>query len=194
MLQGIAYKILQCKADAEDIVQDTFLKWLSVDQAHIKNTKAYLINAVINNCINHLNTLKRKKESYFDNINIQDFLSWFSEPDFLQFDLQTEISEAFSLIQTKLEPLERAVFLLKEVFDFDYDTLQEVLDKRKDHCRQLFSRARRKLFQETDKINFNLPNTNELFKSFKNACDLGNPNDFINELKNDISGALKKSF
>lgn len=192
MLQGIAYKILQCKADAEDIVQDTYLRWLSIDQDHIQNTKAYLINAVINNCLNHLKTLKRKKEEYLENFNIQEILGRFSESEIFNFDIQSEVSEAFTILQVKLEPLERAVYLLKAVFDFDYDTLQEVLDKRKDHCRQLFSRARKKLNQETDKLNFTIPTKTDLFNSFRNACDFGNPSEFILHLKNDIGKAINK--
>ena len=61
LLHNIAYNLLRCKADAEDVVQDTFIKWLSIDQAKIQNTKAYLIKAVTNNCLNHISALKRKK-------------------------------------------------------------------------------------------------------------------------------------
>src|SRR6476620_10775419 len=66
LLHSVAYNILRCKQDAEDIVQDTFLKWLSIDRTKIENTKAYLITAVTNNCLNHLNTLRKKKEEYWD--------------------------------------------------------------------------------------------------------------------------------
>ncbi|CAN5503232.1 hypothetical protein BH23BAC1_BH23BAC1_30520 [soil metagenome] len=194
MLQNIAFKILQCKADAEDVVQDTYLKWLSVDQEKIKNTKAYLINSVINNCLNHLKAIKKKKEDYFDTFSFQEVIGRFTESDFFQFDLQSELSLAFGILQNKLEPLERAVYLLKEVFDLDYETLQEVLDKRKDHCRQLFSRARKKLHQETEKLNFNLPNKTELFQSFREACDIGSPSEFIGHLKNDIARAINRKF
>ncbi|MDQ3395083.1 MAG: sigma-70 family RNA polymerase sigma factor [Bacteroidota bacterium] len=197
MLQGIAYKILRSKADAEDIVQDTFLRWLCIDHEKIQNTKAYLINAVINNCLNHVKKLQRKKEEYLENFNFQDIIGRFTESEIFNFDLQTEVSEAFLILHAKLEPLERAVYLLKEVFDFDYDTLQEVLDKNKDHCRQLFSRARKKLHQETDKINFSLPslpNKTELINSFLNAIDIGNPSELVAQLKKDIGKAICKSF
>ena len=61
MLQAIAYNIVRCKADAEDIVQETFLKWLTLGPQKIENTKAYLIKAVRNNCLNHLTTLQKKE-------------------------------------------------------------------------------------------------------------------------------------
>ena len=180
---------MRCKQDAEDIVQDTFLKWLSIDRSKIQNTKAYLITAVTNNCLNHLNTLRKKKEEYWDNSKLSQMIVKFKESDFAHLDLETELSAAFKILQTKLEPLERAAYLLKEVFDFDYEAIQKALDKKADHCRQLFSRAKRKLSEESDKLHFELPKT-ELLESFKKACDVGPAVNFIQELKNDISAKI----
>lgn len=194
MLYRIACRILKSKVDAEDILQDTYEKVLTIDLGHVENIKAYLIRTVVNNCLNYLKVLQRKKEEYLEDLNIQEFMDKIKDSDFFQFDLQEEMSEAFGILQNKLEPLERAVYLLREVFDFDYEALQDILDKRTDHCRQLFSRARRKLFEETDKINFTFPNKSELMNSFKNACDFGNPSEFIQQLKADISKAVKDKF
>jgi len=191
MMHRIAYNLLRCKADAEDIVQDTFVKWLSIDQAKIENTKAYLIKAVTNNCLKHLNTLKKKKEEYWDSIQLSEILTRFKESDFAHIDFEKELSTAFKVIQAKLEPLERAAYLLKEVFDFDYESIQKVLDKKADHCRQLFSRARKKLEDKRGKINLELPDKSNLFESFKNACNLDNVADFVQLLKSDIAGTLQ---
>ncbi len=191
MMHRIAYNLLRCKADAEDIVQDTFVKWLSIDQAKIENTKAYLIKAVTNNCLKHLNTLKKKKEEYWDSIQLSEILTRFKESDFAHIDFEKELSTAFKVIQAKLEPLERAAYLLKEVFDFDYESIQKVLDKKADHCRQLFSRARKKLEDKRSKINLELPDKSNLFESFKNACNLDNVADFVQLLKSDIAGTLQ---
>ena len=103
------------------------------------------------------------------------------------------MSKALKVLHSKLEPLERAVFLLKEVFDFDYEALQETLDKKKDHCRQLLCRAKKKLEDETSKINFELPDASTLMESFRKACDLGNASDLINELKKDLPAALQEN-
>src|SRR5690606_18016017 len=148
VLQAIAYNIVRCKADAEDIVQETFLKWLTLGPQKIENTKAYLIKAVKNNCLNHLDSIKRKKVDLFNQHNIAEILDRFKETNLGHLDLDAEITKALKLIQSRLEPLERAVYLLKEVFDFDYESLQEALDKRKDHCRQLLCRAKKKLEDE----------------------------------------------
>jgi RNA polymerase sigma factor (sigma-70 family) len=194
LLQSIAYNLVRCKADAEDIVQETFLKWLSIEQQKIENTKAYLIKAVTNNCLNHLNSLRKKNTQYFESIHLPDFLHKVKETNLAKIDLDSNLKAAFKVLHTKLEPLERAVFLLKEVFDVDYETLQHTLDKKKDHCRQLLSRAKKKLSEETAKIHFELPDTSKLMDSFKHACDLNNASLLIQELKNDISTALKKKF
>ena len=129
-LRSIAYNLVRSRADADDIVQETFLKWLSIDSDKIQNTKAYLIKAVTNNCLNHLNSLRKKKEEYLDSINVSEFIHRFKENNFAQLDLEADLSKAFKVMLTKLEPLERAVYVLKEVFDFDYEALQEALDKK----------------------------------------------------------------
>jgi RNA polymerase sigma-70 factor (ECF subfamily) len=194
LLEAIAYNLVRSKADAEDIVQETFLKWLTLGPQKIENTKAYLIKAVKNNCINHLNTLRKKKEELFNQHNLSELLGRFKETSFAHLDFDVEMAKAYKILQAKLEPLERAVYVLKEVFDFDYEALQEALDKKKDHCRQLFCRAKKKLADETSKINFELPDTSMFIESFRKACYMGNAVELVNELqKGSISNSIKKS-
>lgn len=191
-LQKIAYSILQCQQDAEDIVQDTFVKWLTIDQDKINNTKAYLITAVTHNCLNHLQTLRKKKEFYLDTWQLPDFLVKVKETDFAQIDLEAEVQAALAILQTKLEPLERAVFLLRDIFNVDYDALQDIFQKEKDHCRQLFSRAKKKL--DAAKT-FSVTATSErttLMESFRKACDFGFATELVQELKEEIALLQKK--
>lgn len=185
MLQKIAMRMLKSKADAEDIVQETFIKWLSQEQEKIKNTKAYLIRAVTNNCINHLNALKKKRLQYLEAIHWQEIVERIKEStDLSNFDIETELNRALHILQNKLEPLERAVYVLKEVFDFDYKALQQVLDKKQDHCRQLFCRARKKLREETEHFNAVFqPKKTALLESFRKAVDFGQPLDLITQLR-----------
>jgi len=190
-LQAIAFQLLKCKADAEDIVQETFLKWLSVEQEKIQNTKAYLVRAVTNNCLSHINTLKKKKEQCFDSIHWNDMVEKIKDSD-LSHDIEAELAKALRLIQLKLEPLERAVYLLREVFDFDYASLQKTLNKKQDHCRQLLCRAKKKLEEESQKFNIELGKI-KWIESFKSACDLGNANDLIQDLTKDIPQLSSKT-
>ena len=102
-------------ADAEDIVQDTFLKWLSIDHKKIHNTKAYLVKSVTNNCINHLNSLKRKKEECLESLNLASLMDKYIDIDVSKLDLDCEITAALNVIHKKLEPLEKAIFSASSV-------------------------------------------------------------------------------
>jgi DNA-directed RNA polymerase specialized sigma24 family protein len=184
-------RLLRCKADAEDIVQETFIKWLSAEHEKIQNTKAYLIRAVTNNCLSHLQALKRKKEEYIESFHWPEFVEKFRDSDF-SHDVEVELSKAFHVLQHKLEPLERAVYVLKEAFDFDYKALQVLLDKKQDHCRQLFCRAKKKINEEKARINAVIDEKTALLKSFKESCDVGHAADLIAELRNDINTDLRK--
>jgi RNA polymerase sigma-70 factor (ECF subfamily) len=114
-----------------------------------------------------------------------EFVEKFKETtDLSHLDLEAELSKAFQVIQAKLEPLERAVYVLKEVFDFDYQSLQAVLDKKQDHCRQLFCRAKKKLANETENFNAAFqPKKTALLESFRKACEFGQPFDLVAQLR-----------
>jgi RNA polymerase sigma factor (sigma-70 family) len=191
-LQAIAMRLLKCKADAEDIVQETFIKWLNAEHEKIQNTKAYLIRAVTNNCLNHLQTLKKKKEEYLESFHWPEFIEKFRESEFSNMDIEQKLNRAFHVLQHKLQPLERAVYVLKEAFDFDYNALQELLDKKQDHCRQLFCRARKKIEQEKGRLNLVIQEKSALMKSFTDSCDMGHAAELIATLKSDITAALRK--
>ena len=191
VLQSIAVRMVGSLHDAEDIVQDTFLKWLSIDNNKIENTKSYLIKAVTNNCINHLNSLKKKKDEYLENISNSEILEKYREFEFAKFDLENEVSEALAVLHKKLEPIEKAIFILREVFDYEYEELQEIFDKKKDNCRQIFCRAKEKLSLRTKKIKTDLTSQSQFMHSFTNTCSSGQPSSFITNLKQEISAKFQ---
>jgi len=191
LLRNIALRIVGSIEDAEDIVQDTFEKWLSIDRKDIKNKKAYLIKSVSNNSMKFLTSLKNKisqktftAEDEFEIVDRQQIKV------FLNFDMDVQLGEAWQVLHKKLEPLEKSIYVMREVFSVEYEELQEIFDKKKDHCRQLFFRAKSKL--EQDKIKFKSDFTvPKLPLSFKKACELGTISEIIDELKREIS---KKTF
>ncbi|MDH5475927.1 MAG: sigma-70 family RNA polymerase sigma factor [Cyclobacteriaceae bacterium] len=186
VLQSIALRIVGSIADAEDIVQDTFLKWLSTDQKRIDNTKSYLIKSVTNNSINHLNSIKRKKNEFLDTINHSQIMEKYRESDFAKFDFENEIAAALSVMHKKLEPMEKSIYILREFFDLEYDHLQEIFDKKKDNLRQLFSRAKDKLNQENKKIKSIATKPIPFLESFRSACNKGHVEQFVQHLKKDL--------
>ncbi|MAJ51520.1 MAG: RNA polymerase subunit sigma [Flammeovirgaceae bacterium] len=187
ILKSVALKIVGSIEDAEDIVQDTFEKWFAIDRKDIKNTKAYLIRSVRNNSIKFLTSLRNKisqktftLEEHFEIVDKQQIKA------FLNFDMDAQLGEAWHMLHKKLEPLEKSIYVMREVFSVEYEELQEIFDKKKDHCRQLFFRAKTKL--EQDKVKFKADFTVPKFPlSFKKACEFGSFNEMIDELKREVS-------
>ena len=192
MLQKIAYRIVGCIADAEDIVQDAFLGFLKKGPEKIENVKAYLMSAVVNTSLNHLKAARNNLTDFIESSPENRFKINAGEENISDLDKNREIDLALKVIHEKLEPIERLIFVLREIFDFDYETLQEIIQKNKDNCRQIFSRARAKLSIED--INFSSPYkgaASGLIEGFKNACNFGKMSELIHELMNGISVRLK---
>lgn len=174
--------------DAEDMVQDTFLNWLKTEQKKVNDTKAYLIRSVTNTCLNHLTKINKKKESLLDAIHHQNFMDKIELPN---FDIKNELSEAIAVLLKKLEPTERAVFVLREIFNFEYHELTEILDKKKENCRQLVCRAKEKLNQEKMRFSVNIESHSQFMDKFKSACTFGEVGSLIDNLKKDIPSKIK---
>jgi RNA polymerase sigma-70 factor (ECF subfamily) len=140
MLFGIAYRMLASVADAEDILQDAWLKWSTVDVGSLDQPRAYLARTVTNLSLNRLKTAAVQRETYVG--------PWLPEPLLTTDDAgrQAEQAEAVSLamlvVLETLSPLERAVFVLKEVFGFSFGEIAGMLDRSEAAVRQVGSRAR----------------------------------------------------
>lgn len=182
MLYAIAYKMVGTVMDAEDMVQDTFLNWFKTEQKKVIDTKAYLIKSVTNSCLNHIKKIGKKKESLLEAMDIIELPN---------FDIKNELSDAISVLFKKLEPTERAAFVLREVFNFEYHELTEIIDKKKENCRQLVCRAKEKLNQEKMRFNVSLESHNQFLDKFRSACVLGEIGSLIENLKKDISIKIK---
>ena len=187
LLISIAQRMVKNLMDAEDIVQDTFLKFLSQPPKAIENIKAYLVRAVINNCLNHLKRLRQSAEELLDPLLHSEWLA--------QFDLnihftekEGEVSEALKLMLQKLEPSERTVFVFREVFNFDYAEIAEIVEKKKDNCRQLFCRAQAKLQEEKTRFALNMEQHKHTLNSFMDSCRNGSGSfmELVDSLKQDF--------
>lgn len=182
LLYAIALRMVGSLQDAEDIVQDTFVKWLTIDHEKVENTRAYLVRTVTNNCINHLNSFRKKKSEYFSQIKNSELLDKYRDFELPRFDLENELSEALAILHKRLEPVEKGIYLLREVFDFEYEDLQHIFGKKKENCRQLFSRAKEKLQQENKKTKNPSAQPLQLLESFKKACHFGQLSEFVSQI------------
>ncbi len=184
-LQSIAYQLLGSMADAEDAVHDAFVKWLSIDTSKIENTRAYLVRMVTNSCLNLIQSKKNKPTLQIDELN-DSLEDQEKENEVLHFDKENQLSEALKYLHRRLEPLERTVYLLREVFNVEYDELQNMVGRKADNCRKIVSRAKQKLKKvEFPKLSVSLPEMN-LLEGFKAACQKGQ----LTQLASDFSSDL----
>lgn len=147
-LWSIAYRMLGSVADAEDALQEVYIKWQGAQRAAVDKPEAWLIRACTNHCIDMLRAKQRSRVDYVG--------MWLPEPimdDALptpgeHAELASSLSMAFLLLLERLSPAERAAYLLREIFDYPYDRIADILDKREAACRKLVSRAQGRLGQE----------------------------------------------
>jgi len=145
LMFSIAYRMLASATEAEDIVQEAYLRWQAVTPGSIVSPKAFLSTIVTRLCLNQLQSARAQRETYIG--------PWLPEPIFTdtderanprhQAEMHDSISFAFLALLEELTPLERAVFLLREVFDYEYDEIATILGKDPAACRQVFSRAKK---------------------------------------------------
>ena len=139
LLFTVAYEMLGSAADAEDVVQETWLRWADVDQAEVRDPRAYLVRIVTRQALNRLRTLARRREDYVG--------EWLPEPLLTSPDvaddvvLAESVSMAMLTVLETLGPTERAVFVLREVFDMPYDEIAEAVGKKPAAVRQIAHRA-----------------------------------------------------
>lgn len=184
LLFSIAYRMVGCSATAEDLVQDTFLNWFKAETNKVNDAKSYLIRSITNSCLNYLTSIRKKKEELFDHVG-QTFPSLTFSPDFASLDLKCELTQAMSLVMKKLAPSERAVFMLKGLFNFDYNELTDILGKTSDNCRQLFSRAQQRLADGKERFHIDTDDLMKTILAFKKAT-LGEFSGLIDRLQSDI--------
>jgi RNA polymerase sigma-70 factor (ECF subfamily) len=140
LLEGIAYRMLGTLADAQDVVQETHMRWLTVDVSEIRDSRAWLVTVCTRLATNALKSARLRRETYVG--------TWLPEPVVLdtsadaQLVLDESVSLAFLVVLDALSPLERAAFLLHDVFDYDFRQIGEILGRSEEACRKLASRAR----------------------------------------------------
>ncbi len=144
LLFSIAYHMLGSVMDAEDCMQEAFLQWYASEQKEtIENPKAYLCTLVTRRCIDRLRSAQTQRETYVG-LWLPEPLIETSDPSAL-WELTESLSIAFLLLLERLSPIERAIFLLRQVFDYDYAEIAAIVGKSAENCRQVMHRARRHL-------------------------------------------------
>jgi RNA polymerase sigma-70 factor (ECF subfamily) len=171
-LRALAYRMLGSRAEAEDIVQEAWLRWADVDESSVQHAGAYLSRMVTNLCLDKLGSAAAKREQYvgvwLPEPLLDEEAGWSPGPQ-MQAEFAQDVSVAFMLALERLSPLERAAFLLHEVFDLDFDEVGQRLERSPAACRQLASRARNHVKADYARREVKQEERERLFGAFSEA-------------------------
>ncbi|MFD3542016.1 RNA polymerase sigma-70 factor [Streptomyces sp. NPDC058662] len=171
LLFTVAYEMLGSAADAEDVLQETWLRWVAVDLDHVQDQRAYLVRITTRQALNRLRTMQRRKEAYVG--------PWLPEPMLTAPDvaedveLAESVSMAMMLVLETLAPTERAVFVLREVFDVSYEEIAAAVDKTPAAVRQIAHRARKHVDARSPRQVVSLSETRAALDSFRRVLETG---------------------
>ena len=184
LLFTVAYEMLGSAADAEDVVQETWLRWDGVDKAEVREPRAYLVRIVTRQALNRLRTLARRREEYVG--------EWLPEPLLTSPDVaaDVELAESVSIamltVLETLGPAERAVFVLREVFDAPYDEIGEAVGKSPAAVRQIAHRARRHVAARRPRMPVSTTEQQEVVTRFLAAIRDGDVQGLLDVLAPDV--------
>jgi RNA polymerase sigma-70 factor (TIGR02957 family) len=184
LLFTVAYEMLGSAADAEDVVQETWLRWAGVDPAVVRDPRAYLVRILTRLALNRLRTLARRREEYVG--------EWLPEPLVTTPDVAADVELAESLsiamltVLETLGPAERAVFVLREVFDVPYDEIAEAVGKSPTAVRQIAHRAREHVAARRPRVSVSATEQQEALDRFLAAVRHGDLQGLLDVLAPDV--------
>lgn len=180
LLMGIAYRMLGSSAEAEDAVQDTWLRRRSVDPASIADARAWLSTTIVRICIDRLKSARVRRETYPG--------VWLPEPVLTTTPLDVEsIQVGFLVLLERLDPKERAVFLLHQVFDYSHAEISRILDISEDLSRQVLHRAKRHVAANKPRFEASRETHQRLLAAFLGAVARGDVDAISSVLAEDVA-------
>lgn len=184
LLFAIAYRMLGSVMEAEDMVQETYLRYIAADPATVTAPKAFLTTITTRLCLDHLKSAQVQREEYVG--------PWLPEPLVTEespaqmVEQKETISMAFLVLLETLSPVERAVFLLREVFDYGYGEIAQIVGKSEVNCRQLYSRAKKYLVSRRPQFDPSPTTQHTLLTGFMQALAQGDEALLVTLLAEDI--------
>jgi RNA polymerase sigma-70 factor (TIGR02957 family) len=184
LLFTVAYEMLGSAADAEDVLQETWLRWTKVDLDEVRDQRAYLVRITSRQALNRLRTLGRRKESYVGPWLPEPLLT---TPDVAEdVELADSVSMAMLLVLETLAPTERAVFVLREVFDFEYGEIAEAVGKSRAAVRQIAHRAREHVAARRPRDVVSPAESRAAVQAFRRAVETGDLQGLVDILAPDV--------
>ncbi len=186
LLFSIAYRMLGSVADAEDMLQETFIRWRQSSSSDIRSPRAFLVTIVSRLCINHLQSARVRREEYVGEWLPEPLVTAASSDPLGIAKLDDSLSMAFLVLLERLTPVERAVFLLREVFEYEYSEIAAVVDQNEVNCRQIFRRARQHIGAPRPRFHIQEQKHSDLLQSFLEATGSGDMDRLLSMLSADV--------
>jgi len=187
LLLSIAYRMLGSLADAEDMLQETFLRWQQSSAVEIQSPKAFLVTVITRLCINYLQSARVQREQYVGEWLPEPMVTApANDPSSLP-QLDESLSLAFLVLLERLSPVERAVFLLREVFDYEYSEVAKIAGQNEVNCRQIFRRARLHIKEMRPRFDASPALKEKLLREFLEASIRGDMNGLLRLFSSDIT-------
>jgi RNA polymerase sigma-70 factor (TIGR02957 family) len=184
LLFTVAYEMLGSAADADDVLQEAWLRWANVDQSQVSDPRAYLIRVVTRQALNQMRTLSRRREEYVGEWLPEPLLT---SPDVAEdVELAESVSMAMLTVLETLEPTERAVFVLREVFDMPYGEIAEAMGKSAAAVRQMAWRAREHVAARRPRVQVSRSEQQAVVERFLSAVRTGQIRDMMDILAPDV--------
>jgi RNA polymerase sigma-70 factor (ECF subfamily) len=186
LLFSVAYRMLGSVADAEDMVQETFIRWQQAANDEIRSPRAFLVTVITRLSINQLQSARVRREEYVG--------EWLPEPLVTDpgsdplgvLKVDESLSMAFLLLLERLTPMERAVFLLREVFEYEYEEIAKVLGQSEPNCRQILRRARQHVGDIRRRFDASAREHDDLLKRFIQATRSGDMKGLVELLSSEV--------
>lgn len=168
-LFSLACRILGRVEDAEDLLQETFLHWQQTSLTNIRSSKAFLTTVLKNLCLNHLQSARLRKEECVDPSSLEPLLA----TSLCDPSLADSLTEALLVLFQRLAPKERTVFLLREVFDCEFEEIAAIIEKNAANCRQILRRSRQHLTANSSRFAASPSQVQSLAQQFTRTCESG---------------------
>jgi RNA polymerase sigma-70 factor, ECF subfamily len=186
LLFSIAYRMLGTIADAEDMLQETFIRWHQSAEQDIRSPRGFLVTIISRLCMNHLQSARVQREEYVGQWLPEPLLTDPNSDPFKTLKIDESLSMAFLVLLERLTPIERAVFLLHEVFNYRHTEIAEILDQSEANCRQVLRRARQHVGAVGRRFKPSTQDNTDLLDRFLQATRTGDMDGLLALLTRDV--------
>ena len=186
LLFSVAYRMLGSVADAEDMLQETFIRWQQAHKKEIRSPRAFLVTIISRLSINHLQSARVQREEYFGEWLPEPIITGLGSDPLELIRVDESLSMAFLVILERLTPLERAVFLLREIFEYEYSEIATALGQSEVNCRQILRRARQHVAAVRPRFKTSQSKKSEMLEGFLEATGTGDMEALVAMLSRDV--------